>query len=131
MNVLLIWPKFESFSFWNFENVCEITGTRYMTPPLGLLTVAAMLPETWELRLVDENLELTTDQDLEWADAVLMGSKIVSRSRALELITRARGLGNIVVLGGADVTVNATPYAEGGAHILCGRAAPSLRPHQA
>jgi radical SAM superfamily enzyme YgiQ (UPF0313 family) len=119
MNVLLIWPKFESFSFWNFENVCEITGTRYMTPPLGLLTVAAMLPETWELRLVDENVELTTDQDLEWADVVLMGSKIVSRSRALELITRARGLGNIVVLGGADVTVNATPYAEGGAHILC------------
>lgn len=119
MKVLIIWPKFESFSFWNFENVCTMTGTKYMTPPLGLLTMAALLPDSWELKLVDENLSLTTTQELEWSDVVMMGSKIVSRRRALELITQARDLGKTVVLGGADVTVNAVPYAQGGAHILC------------
>ena len=119
MRVLMVWPKFQSHSFWNFESVCEVTGTRYMTPPLGLLTVAALLPEQWQLRLIDENVELVEDADFEWADLVFMGSKIVSRERALGLIDRAKALGKMVVAGGPDVTLFEELYAEVGADWIC------------
>src|SRR3970040_2237435 len=99
MNVLLIWPKFDSFSFWNFEKVCEVVGVRYMTPPLGLLTVAALLPKDWNVRLIDENVDPLTDADLDWATLVMVGSKIVHRARALTVIRRARARGLPVVVG--------------------------------
>jgi radical SAM superfamily enzyme YgiQ (UPF0313 family) len=110
MKALLVWPKFESFSFWNFEKVCELTGVKYMTPPLGLLTVAALLPSDWELRLVDENVGKLEDSDLAWADIVFVGSKIVHRQRALEVIRLAKAKGLVVVAGGPDVTLNPKVY---------------------
>src|SRR5512135_1775206 len=98
MKALLIWPKFDSFSFWNFEKVCELAGVKYMTPPLGLLTVAALLPKDWDLRLVDENVRMLDNGDLAWADILLVGSKIVHRGRALEIIRQARARGLPVVV---------------------------------
>ncbi len=119
MNALLVWPKFESFSFWNFEKVCELAGVKYMTPPLGLLTVAGLLPKDWSLRLVDENVRPLSDADFEWADIVLVGSKIVHRKRALEVVRQARALGLPVVVGGPDPTLNPRFYSEAGANFLC------------
>jgi radical SAM superfamily enzyme YgiQ (UPF0313 family) len=119
MNVLLIWPKFDSFSFWNFEKVCEVVGVRYMTPPLGLLTIAALLPKDWKVRLIDENVDPLTDADLDWANLVMVGSKIVHRARALEVIRRARGRGLPVVVGGPDPTLTPEPYLGAGANYLC------------
>lgn len=119
MNVLMVWPKFESFSFWNFEKVCALAGVKYMTPPLGLLTVAALLPKDWNLRLVDENVRELSERDLAWADLVLVGSKIVHRDRALEVIRTAKALGLPVVVGGPDPTLNPSFYREAGADYLC------------
>lgn len=129
MRALLIWPKFESFSFWNFEKVCELAGVKYMTPPLGLLTIAGLLPKDWELRLIDENVSPLGDADIEWADLVLVGSKIVHRDRALKVIARAKALGRRVVVGGPDPTLSTGPYLESGADHLClGEGEASLPP---
>lgn len=119
MRALLVWPKFDSFSFWNFEKVCELAGVKYMTPPLGLLTVAALLPPGWEIRLVDENVHPLKEEDLSWAQIVLVGSKIVHRGRALEVIRRARARGLPVVVGGPDPTLSPHFYREAGASFLC------------
>jgi radical SAM superfamily enzyme YgiQ (UPF0313 family) len=119
MRALLVWPKFDSFSFWNFEKVCELAGVKYMTPPLGLLTVAALLPPDWELRLVDENVRPLQEEDLGWAQIVLVGSKIVHRGRALEVIRRARARGLPVVVGGPDPTLSPHFYRDAGASFLC------------
>ena len=119
MNTLLVWPKFDSFSFWNFEKVCEIVGVKYMTPPLGLLTVAALLPRSWRLRVIDENVQELEDTDLEWAELVMISSKIVHRGRALDVIRRATALGRPVVVGGPDPTLSPAPYLEAGATFLC------------
>jgi len=116
---LLVWPKFGSFSFWNFERVCQLVGVKYMTPPLGLLTVAALLPSHWELRLVDENVRPLEDSDLAWANLVLVGCKIVHRQRALAVIRQAVALGKTVVVGGPDPTLHPALYRGVGAGFLC------------
>ena len=119
MKALLVWPKFDSFSFWNFEKVCELAGVKYMTPPLGLLTVAALLPAHWDVRLVDENVNPLQDADFAWADLVLVGSKIVHRKRALDVVRQARARGLPVVVGGPDPTMTPHYYREAGANFLC------------
>ncbi|MHB8419510.1 MAG: B12-binding domain-containing radical SAM protein [Myxococcales bacterium] len=119
MRVLLVWPKFSSFSFWNFEKVCELVGVKYMTPPLGLLTVAALLPRDWDLRVVDENVHPLKDQDFEGVDIVFVSSKIVHRLRALEVIRTARARGLRVVVGGPDPTLTPKPYREAGVDCIC------------
>lgn len=119
MKVLLIWPKFDSFSFWNFEKVCEMAGVKYMTPPLGLLTVAALLPQDWEMKVIDENVSALTDADLDWADMVFVGSKIVHRDRALSVIRRAKSRGKPVAVGGPDPTMSPQFYEEVGVDYLC------------
>ena len=115
MKALLIWSKFQSFSFWNFEKVCKFAGVEYMSPPLGMLTVGALLPSAWDLRLVDENVRALTEDDLNWADVVFVGSKIVSRKRACDIIRWAKKVGKPVVAGGPDVTLNEKLYADAGA----------------
>ncbi len=119
MKALLIWPKFDSFSFWNFEKVCDVVGVKYMTPPLGLLTVGALLPTQWNIRLVDENIRMLTDNDLEWADQVLVGSKIVHRQRALDVIAMAKRAGKIVAVGGPDPTLSHAVYERSDADFVC------------
>jgi radical SAM superfamily enzyme YgiQ (UPF0313 family) len=90
-----------------------------MTPPLGLLTIAALLPKDWELRLVDENVRALSAEDVNWADLVMVGSKIVHRLRALEVIREAVAFGKIVVVGGPDPTLHPGIYERAGATFLC------------
>ncbi len=61
-NVLLVYPKFSNTSFWNYLETCELVGAKYPAPPLGLVTVAAMLPADWPVRLVDCNAAPLTDR---------------------------------------------------------------------
>lgn len=119
MKTLLVWPQFDSFSFWNFEKVCRISGVKYMTPPLGLLTVAALLPQDWDLRVVDENTRPLTEEDIAWAEIVFVGSKIVHRGRAQEVIRWAKSRGRTVVVGGPDPTISPQAYEDLDIDCLC------------
>ena len=119
MKALLVWPKFESFSFWNFEQVCDLVGVKYMTPPLGLLTVGALLPSEWELRLVDENVRMLHDDDLAWADVLFVGCKIVHRQRALEVVRMGKAAGKVVAVGGPDPTLSHEVYERSEADYVC------------
>ena len=67
-NVLMIYPRFSAGSFWNYSITSELLGARYPTIPLGLITLAAMLPARWTVRLVNRNTETLEDADLDWAD---------------------------------------------------------------
>jgi len=102
--VLLIYPKFASETFWNFAEACELMGARYPAAPLGLMTVAAMLPPQWEVRLVDRNTEDLTEADLDWADMVMTGGMLPQQADSLAVIDLCRKRNLPVVVGGPDPT---------------------------
>ena len=85
-NVLLIYPRFVNESFWNYRESCAVVGAKYPTIPLGLITVAAMLPPEWDVRLVNINTEELSDADLEWEDLVLNGGMMFYKARTLDII---------------------------------------------
>ncbi len=99
MKVLLIWPKFPP-SFWGFEGVLEMMQEDAITPPLGLVTVAALCPPTWNLRLLDHAFDEVTDEDLTWADLVMVSAMYAQRADALAILRRARTLGIRTFIGG-------------------------------
>ena len=101
---LLLYPEFTASSFWNYRETCEIAGAKYPATPLGLITVAAMLPPSWDCRLVDCNVGELTDADLEWADIVFMGGMIAQQRASLAMIRRLKELGKTLVVGGPDAT---------------------------
>ncbi len=99
MNILLIYPEFPD-TFWSFKHALKFIQKKSSSPPLGLLTVAAMLPSTWEKRLVDLNVQVLKQETLEWADMVLISAMTVQRESAQDLIKRARAAGKTIVAGG-------------------------------
>ncbi len=104
MNALLIYPAFPE-TFWSFKYALKFIRKQSAYPPLGLLTVAAMLPKDWLKRAVDLNADPLTDQDLEWADLVFIGGMTVQRQSAFEVINRCQAAGLKVVAGGPLFTV--------------------------
>lgn len=108
--VLLVYPRFASDSFWVYTAACEIVGARHPTAPLGLITVAALLPSKWDLRLVDRNIEDLSDADLQWADLVMTGGMLMQQVDALTIIERAHRFGKPVAVGGPDVTSHPHRY---------------------
>ena len=103
MRVLLVYPEFPD-TFWSFKYALRFLGKRSAFPPLGLLTVAAMLPASWEKRLVDLNVRSLHDSDLEWADVVFLSGMLVQGPSMQEQIARARALGKRTVVGGPIVS---------------------------
>jgi radical SAM superfamily enzyme YgiQ (UPF0313 family) len=99
MNILLIYPEFPD-TFWSFKHALKFIQKKSSSPPLGLLTVAAMLPSTWEKRLVDLNVQVLKQETLEWADMVLISAMTVQSESAQDLIKRARAAGKTIVAGG-------------------------------
>ena len=95
---LLVHPEFTSESFWNYRATCKLAGARYAAIPLGLLTVAALLPRTWDFRVVDCNVRRLDDRDLRWADLVFVGGMISQQLEILKVIERAR-IGYLVMNG--------------------------------
>ncbi len=89
MNVLLIYPEFID-SIWNFRHALKFIGKKAYSPPLGLLTVAAMLPSAWKLRLIDLNITKLTDDDLEWADYAFISAMSVQWKSVLHCIARCK-----------------------------------------
>lgn len=103
-NVLLVFPRFNQNSFWSLRAACDIYGVRCPAPPLGLITVAALLPAQWNLRLVDRNAEELAPADLAWADVVFTGGMLPQRPDCLEVIQLCQAQGKTVVVGGPDAT---------------------------
>jgi len=110
-NVLLIYPRFAPGSFWNYRATCEAVGRRCPAPPLGLITMAALLPPEWSVRLIDRNAEELADADLAWADLVMTGGMLVQQRDTLAIIRRCRARGLPVAIGGPDVTSSPHLYA--------------------
>ncbi|MBE7499266.1 MAG: DUF4070 domain-containing protein [Verrucomicrobiales bacterium] len=104
MKVLLLSPEFPD-TFWSFKHALKFIHKRASFPPLGLLTVAAMLPADWSLRLVDLNVRALHARDLAWADLVFIGGMIAQRDSARALIERCRAAGKILVAGGPLFTL--------------------------
>src|SRR5574340_680103 len=115
---LLVFPRFAGSSFWNYRKTCELLGARYSAAPLGLVTLAALLPAEWELRLVDRNVEELTDADLGWADVVMTGGMLPQRNDALHVVGRAQPCGKPVVVGGPDATCAPEVYARAEFRVL-------------
>jgi radical SAM superfamily enzyme YgiQ (UPF0313 family) len=103
MQALLICPEFP-LSFWSFRKSCELRGSKAVNPPLGLLTVAALLPSEWDLRLVDLNTSSLTEQDWQWADLILISAMYIQRAGLLALVREAKRRGKTVVAGGPHPT---------------------------
>jgi hypothetical protein len=89
MNILLIYPEFPD-TFWSFKHALKFIRKKASLPPLGLLTVAAMLPPEWEKRLVDVNVTKLTTGDLEWADSAFISAMTVQRDSARQIISRCK-----------------------------------------
>jgi radical SAM superfamily enzyme YgiQ (UPF0313 family) len=104
VKILFIAPEFPE-TFWSFTHALRFIRRRASHPPLGLLTVAAMLPAEWEKRLVDLNVAPLTDADLAWADYAFVGGMIVQRSSARAVIARCNAAGLPVVAGGPLFTI--------------------------
>ncbi len=99
MNILLVYPEYPD-TFWSFSYALKFTSKKAAYPPLGLLTVAALLPPEWEKRLVDMNVRKLRDDDLQWADYVFLGAMSVQKESVKTVLARCRKLGVRVVAGG-------------------------------
>ena len=109
MRILLVYPEFPD-TFWSFKHALRFVSKRASFPPLGLLTVAAMLPKSWEKRLVDMNVTTLHDRDLAWPDYVFLSAMAVQRKSVQEVIARCQKLGVPIVAGGPLFTAEPEKY---------------------
>lgn len=99
MKILLVYPQYPA-TFWSFKHALKFISKKASFPPLGLLTVAAMLPEEWEKKLIDMNVTKLSDADISWADYVFISAMVVQQDSAKEVITRCKALKIKTVAGG-------------------------------
>ena len=126
MKILLVYPRYPD-TFWSFRHALKFIGRKASFPPLGLLTVAAMLPGTWEKRLVDMNVRPVADEELAWADFVFISAMTIQRESAQEVIARCRQLGVKTVAGGPLFTACHEDFPEVD-HLVLGEAEVTLPP---
>ncbi|MBK7393468.1 MAG: B12-binding domain-containing radical SAM protein [Chloracidobacterium sp.] len=124
MKVLLVYPVFPE-TYWSFKHALAFEGKKAAFPPLGLLTVSAMLPATWERRLVDMNVDTLNDSDIEWADMVFVSAMIVQSASLEEVVRRARAMGKRIVVGGPYVSTSSESLPDAD-HIFIGEAEETL-----
>lgn len=118
LRCLLIQPKFSVSNYWNFVESAEAIGAKAIAPPLGLLTVAAMLPAHWQLKVVDLNVGPLDERDWALADVICTGGMLPQQAGILELVRRAKDEGKYVVVGGPDPTSQPELYAQADARVL-------------
>jgi len=99
MKALLIYPLFPP-TFWSYEKILELVDRKVLLPPLGLITVAAILPQEWEFKLVDRNIRSVTEAEWQWADLVIFSAMIVQQQDLLAQIQQAKQRGKLVAVGG-------------------------------
>src|SRR5712692_6653099 len=111
MKVLFVYPWFPD-TYWSFRHALYLHGKRSLFPPLGLMTISAMLPESWERRLVDMNVRQLTTSDVEWADAIFASAMHVQRDSLKEVIALGKAHGKRVVVGGPYASICADELTE-------------------
>jgi radical SAM superfamily enzyme YgiQ (UPF0313 family) len=126
MKILLVYPYYPD-TFWSFRHALKFIGRKASFPPLGLLTVAAMLPVEWEKRLVDMNVCPLADEELAWADYVFISAMTIQRKSAQEVIARSRQLGVKTVAGGPLFTACHEDFPDVD-HLVLGEAELTLPP---
>ncbi len=120
MNALLIYPEWPD-TYWSFKHALSFEGKRSAYPPLGLLTIASLLPKHWKIRLVDTNIRRLTEADLKWADVALLSGMLVHKQELLELLARCRSRGLSTVIGG-PVTSSVEELPQHADHVVIGEA---------
>ena len=116
MKILLVYPEFPD-TFWSFKYALSFIRKKASSPPLGLLTIASMLPVGWEKKLVDMNVQQLRDKDLEWADFVFISAMTVQRESVKKVIRRCIETGVKVVAGGPLFTTEHEEF-EGVDHFI-------------
>jgi radical SAM superfamily enzyme YgiQ (UPF0313 family) len=111
MKVLLVNPEFPN-TYWSFRHALSFEGKRSAFPPLGLLTVSALLPPSWERRLVDLNVRRLKASDIEWADIVFVTAMLIQKDSLKGVVERCRKYGKRVVVGGPYVTTSSESLPE-------------------
>jgi radical SAM superfamily enzyme YgiQ (UPF0313 family) len=124
MKILLVYPEFPD-TYWSFRHALTFEGKQAAFPPLGLMTISAMLPEDWERRLVDMNVGELNDADIEWADMVFASAMIVQNESLEDVVKRSRALGKPVVVGGPYVSTSSERMPDAD-HIFIGEAETTL-----
>lgn len=109
MKVLMVYPRYPE-TFWSFKYALKYISKKAAFPPLGLLTIASMLPNSWDIRLIDMNVDKLKDQDIMWADLVMISSMLVQIESAKEVIKRCKDLGKKVAMGGPAITAEPEKY---------------------
>ena len=126
MKILLVYPQYPD-AFWSFKHALKFISKKAAFPPLGLLTVAAMLPEEWQKKLVDMNITTLTDENIKWADYVFISAMIVQQESVKEVIARCRELHTKIVAGGPLFTTGYEQFNLGDVdHLVLGEAEDTL-----
>ncbi len=126
MKILLVYPQYPD-TFWGFKHALKFVSKKAAFPPLGLLTVAAMLPKDWEKKLVDMNVTRLSDNDIKWADYVFISAMAVQKASVKEVISRCNRLGTKIVAGGPLFTAGFKEF-RGIDHFVLGEAETTLNP---
>ncbi len=126
MKILMVYPQYPD-TFWSFKHALKFIAKKAAFPPLGLLTIAAMLPQEWEKKLVDMNVTSLTDEDIKWADYVFISAMIVQRDSVKEVIAQCQQFNTMVVAGGPLFTTGYKDF-DGVAHFVLGEAEATLSP---
>lgn len=124
MNILLVYPLYPD-TFWSFRHALKFIGKKAAFPPLGLLTVAAMLPTEWDKHLVDMNVQHLSDKQILWADYVFISAMAVQKESATDVLARCRRLGVKTVVGGPLFTAAPAEF-DGADHLVLGEAEVTL-----
>ena len=119
MRTLFLYPQFPK-TFWSYEKILELVNRKVLLPPLGLATVAALLPQDWEMKLVDRNVRDVTEAEWEWAELVVISGMIVQKDDMQVQIREAKRRGLLVAVGGpyASSTPDAPEIAEADFKVL-------------
>ncbi len=126
MKILLVYPQYPD-AFWSFKHALKFISKKAAFPPLGLLTVAAMLPEEWQKKLVDMNTTALIDEDIKWADYVFISAMIVQQESVKEVIAQCGELHTKIVAGGPLFTTGYEQFNLGDVdHLVLGEAEATL-----
>ncbi len=105
MRILLVYPKYPE-TFWSFKYALKFISKKASFPPLGLLTVASMLPKEWEKKLIDMNISPLTEKDINWADYVFISAMTIQKNSVKEIIKKCKKCGTKIVGGGPLFTMH-------------------------